>query len=133
MNMTADENKPDQERWRSFVRIIITYLFAVAYIGAVLWVINFSLTGPKPNLELAVGLVSGLGSAALGIVGFWFGGRKQATDMLRAAQTTMISAARTLGVPDTSKKPKSNFAVNNTAPVRGGTTSQPDTTRRPKG
>lgn len=92
----VDVQMTRQEIARSNVRIRITYLFSVAYILVVAWFLYVALgTGTEPDTQMAIGMISGLGSAALGVVGFWFGGRKAATDMLATAQASIAAISKT--------------------------------------
>ncbi|MCG8607893.1 hypothetical protein MJD09_23270 [bacterium] len=62
------------ETRRSWVRIVVTYLFAFAYVAAAGYLIfEFIKNG---NSDAALATFSGLGTFASAVVGFWFGGRK---------------------------------------------------------
>ena len=67
---------PTESR-RSWVRIVVTYLFAVAYVATAGYLIfEFISSG---NSEAALAAFSGLGTFASAVVGFWFGGRRPST------------------------------------------------------
>lgn len=62
------------EARRSWVRMVVTYLFAVAYVGAAGYLLFvFTAAG---NTEAALAAFASLGSFASAIVGFWFGNRQ---------------------------------------------------------
>lgn len=75
IEMLNAEAEIKKERCRSYVRIVVTYAFAATYlIGAIVLIIYFlKYTNNEVN---ALSVFSGLSTAALGVVGFWFGGRK---------------------------------------------------------
>ncbi len=74
------DSEISQERKRSWVRILVTYAFAATYLfGAISFILYF-LMKKDPDVESALVIFSGLSSAALGIVGFWFGGRNLKLD-----------------------------------------------------
>lgn len=65
------------ETRRSWVRIVVIYLFAFAYVAAVGCLI-FEFIG-NGNSEAALATFSGLGAFASAVIGFWFGNRKSNT------------------------------------------------------
>lgn len=66
------------ESRRSWVRVIVTYLFSAAYIAAAGYLIfEFTQDG---SAEAALAVFAGLGTFASAVVGFWFGNRKEKTD-----------------------------------------------------
>ena len=65
-----------KETRRSWVRIVVTYLFAAAYVAAAGYlIVSFIESG---NIEAALAAFSGLGTFASAVVGFWFGNRQPA-------------------------------------------------------
>lgn len=74
-----------QEIIKSYVRVVVTYSLTAAYILANGLVLCAALFNKEAPSQLALGLLSGLSSAALGVIGFWFGGRNERVDNLQNA------------------------------------------------
>ena len=76
-NLAAESEKErvKQEIRRSNVRINITYILTWAYVLGVGGVMAYTIFISTPS-DLTLGLLAGLSSASLGVIGFWFGGRK---------------------------------------------------------
>lgn len=77
-----------QEIRRSNVRINVTYILTWSYVLGVIGVIAYTIIVAEPS-KIALGLLAGLSSASLGVIGFWFGGRKLTAEN---SQTTTAPA-----------------------------------------
>ena len=71
--MPQGNSREDQEIRKSNVRVVVTYLMSSAYALAALGTIAWLLF--KDEVELALGIFSGLASTTAAIVAFWFGSR----------------------------------------------------------
>ena len=71
--MPQGNSREDQEIRKSNVRVVVTYLMSGAYALAALGTIAWLLF--KDEVELALGIFSGLASTTAAIVAFWFGSR----------------------------------------------------------
>ena len=71
-------DSPSESR-RSWVRVIVTYLFAFAYVAAAGYIIFAFID--SGNTEAALAAFSGLGTFASAVVGFWFGNRRPNTSI----------------------------------------------------
>lgn len=76
---------PNESR-RSWVRVVVTYLFAFAYVAAAGYLIFEFIDGG--NAEAALAAFSGLGTFASAVVGFWFGNRMPKTSISPTAKDT---------------------------------------------
>ncbi len=74
-----------QEIRRSNVRIYITYILTWAYVLGVGGVLAYTIFEEAPS-QLTLGILAGLSSASLGVIGFWFGGRKLDKETQQTAQ-----------------------------------------------
>lgn len=74
--MPQGSAREDQEIRKSKVRVVVTYLMSGAYALAALGTIAWLLF--KDEVELALGIFSGLASTTAAIVAFWFGSRGSA-------------------------------------------------------
>ena len=74
--MPQGSSREDQEIRKSNVRVVVTYLMSGAYALAALGTIAWLLF--KDEVELALGIFSGLASTTAAIVAFWFGSRGSA-------------------------------------------------------
>lgn len=74
--MPQGSAREDLEIRKSKVRVVVTYLMSGAYVLAALGTIGWLLF--KDEVELALGIFSGLASTTAAIVAFWFGSRGSA-------------------------------------------------------
>lgn len=74
--MPQGNSREDQEIRKSKVRVVVTYLMSGAYVVAALGTIAWLLFNDE--VELALGIFSGLASTTAAIVAFWFGSRGSA-------------------------------------------------------
>ena len=93
----------EQEIKRSNVRIYVTYILTLSYISSMLLTLNFAIS--NSDKELVLGLLAGISSASLGVIGFWFGGRKAAVEHLNRSIDMMdeLSTTTTDSVNNTRK------------------------------
>ncbi len=90
LDIRKQEAEIGKSQRRSNVRINVTYLFSITYLlGALLFIGFFLRKGETQDVTNALAIFTGLSSAALGVVGFWFGGRKLDKNAELAYQTEM--------------------------------------------
>ncbi len=118
-----------QNRWRSFVRIFVTYAFTFTYLLSVYLLIQHFLALKTPGgTTNALALFSGLSTAAMGVIGFWFGGRNidKIQEQLKSPNTTGASDKPNNTIQSTTTSQQTNDAdkINKTQPASSMPSSQ---------
>ena len=101
-NTAALDRTMIQEIRRSNVRVNVTYVLTWTYVVAIGYTLYMALNHAADVSDLAISILGSVSSAALGIIGFWFGSRTgqsatgfdDAVNKLQLANTTAQASAK---------------------------------------